>query len=153
MLKVFFGCSMRGGQSNVSREDLAIFPLIIEELGYEVASKHQTEAGIIEEENKKSKTYIHDRDYKWLMESDLGIFEISNASLGVGGEISDMANLNKPVLCIFKAGMNINVSAYIQGKQGSKYVKAAFECRAYESADEAKNIIKQFIGSLLSRPN
>lgn len=102
MVKVFFGCSMRGGHDAVSKEELAKFPSIIEELGYDLASKHQTQEGIIQRENEQTKTYIHDRDYKWEIESDIGIFEISNASLGVGGEISDMTYLGKPVLCLFK---------------------------------------------------
>ena len=145
MVKIFFGCSMRGGYDLVSREELAKFPDMIEELGHELPSRHQTESGVIHEENKLTKTEIHDRDYKWEIESDIGVFEISNPSLGVGGEISDMIHLGKPVLCLFKKGLGDQVSAYTQGKQGSCYVKGVFECYSYETLDEAKEIIKKFV--------
>ncbi len=145
MAKIFFGCSMRGGHNIVTREDLSKFPEIIEELGHELASKHQTKEGVIEEENKLTKNKIHDRDYKWAIESDIGIFEISNPSLGVGAEISDMIHLGKPVLCLFKKGLEDTVSAYVLGKKDSKYINTFFQCYAYESFEEVKEIIKAFI--------
>jgi hypothetical protein len=145
MVKIFFGCSMRGGYDRVSQEELDKIPDIIEELGYELASRHQTQQGIIEEENKRTPPFIHDRDYGWEVESDVGIFELSNPSLGVGGEISDMINLRKPVLCAFKRGLEKSVSNYIQGKQGSKYVETPFECYAYESLEDLKEKIKEFV--------
>jgi nucleoside 2-deoxyribosyltransferase len=147
MAKIFFGCSMRGGYANVSREDVAKIQSSIVEIGHELTTKHQTKEGIIGKENNLAKKEIHDRDYKWLMESDIGIFEISNASLGVGGEIADMIHMKKPVLCLFKKGLKDNVSAYIQGKKGSEFVKAVFECEEYEGLDDAKEKIKNFIES------
>lgn len=147
MVKVFFGCSMRGGYSSLGREELARFPQIIEELGYELPSKHQTNEGIIQEENKLTTTHIHDRDYGWLMESDFGVFEITNSSIGTGEEISDMIGLGKPVLCLYKKTLEDKVSAYGRGKHGSKYVKTPFECHSYEIFEEAKNIIKSFVES------
>jgi len=144
MVKVFFGCSMRGGQGVVNSEELAKFPDAIEALGFELASRHQTKAGIIQEENKLTKTHIHDRDYKWVTESDFGVFEISNPSLGVGAEISDLIHLGKPVLCLYKKGLEEKVSAYILGKMGSKYIQPPFECYAYQDLEDAKEKIKQF---------
>lgn len=147
MTKVFFGCAMRGGHNVVSREDLAKFPDIIEGLGYQLASRHQTQAGIIGQENKLTKTHIHDRDYRWEKESDVGVFEISNPSLGVGGEISDMVHLGKPVLCLFERGLEDSVSAYVQGMMGSQYVPTPFEFYAYQSLQDAREKIKQFVES------
>ena len=145
--KVFFGCSMRGGQAAVSREDLARFPVMIEELGCELASKHQTEKGVIQKENLLSKTEIHDRDYQWILASACGVFEISNPSLGVGGEISDMLHEGKPVLCLYKKELEASVSAYILGKDGSLIpFKGRCECRSYETLEEAKSIIGVFLG-------
>lgn len=144
MAKVFFGCSMRGGYDRISREELVRFREIIEKLGYELASKHQTQEFIIQEEEKLTKTAIHDRDYRWLIESDIGIFEISNPSLGVGGEISDMIHLGKPVLCLFRKGFEKEVSAYIQGKKGSMHITTPFECYSYESLEDAREKIRQF---------
>lgn len=139
---------MRGGHVLVSHEELAQFPVIIEALGYELASKHQTEAGIIKKEDRLTKTAIHDRDYQWLTESDIGIFEISNPSLGVGAEIADMVHLGKPVLCLYKEGLEAQVSAYVLGKKGSQYVQSRFECYAYSSITNAKDRIRTFVDSL-----
>jgi len=147
MARVYFGCAMRGGRPNAGREELAALVKTIEGLGHEIASKHMVQEGIAEEEIKRSNTEIHDRDYDWLKDSDVGIFEISNASLGVGSEISDMLHLEKPVLCLFKKGLENSVSAYVRGKQGSKFVKGQIECRSYKSLDEAKAIIERFLGS------
>lgn len=141
---IFFGCSMRGGYGVVSREDLAKLPAVIEELGYELASKHQVREGVLEEESVLSPADIHDRDYRWLQESAAGIFEISNPSLGTGGEISDMTHLGKPVLCLFK-GDGVAVSAYTRGKQGSAFISTPFECHSYDTIEDAKRIIAAFL--------
>ncbi|MCK9393824.1 MAG: nucleoside 2-deoxyribosyltransferase [Candidatus Paceibacterota bacterium] len=143
---VFFGCSMRGGHANISREKLAIIPSIIEELGCELVSKHQTVEGIIKKENFFTKSQIHDRDYEWLLDSDLGIFEISNPSLGVGAEISDMVHNKKPVLCVYNSNStnDNDVSAYVLGKQGSKFTDSLFECINYSTFEELRIIIREF---------
>ncbi|MBI2629993.1 hypothetical protein HYW76_02740 [Candidatus Pacearchaeota archaeon] len=145
MAKVFFGCAMRGGQDVVKREELERLQESIEKLGHKLVSRHQIQVGIIEEENKLTKTCIHDRDYKWELESDVGIFEVSNPSLGVGSEISDMIHLGKPILCLFKGELKDKVSAYIQGKMNSQYIPSFFECYAYASLEDAKDKIKKFL--------
>lgn len=145
MVKIYFGCSMSGGHGNVSREELKKIHNCIEELGYELASKYQTSEEAIKNDRKSESTYIHDRDYTWLTESEIGIFEISNPSTGTGGEISDMVHLERPVLCLFKKDLEDKVSKYPIGKQDSKYVKTPFESYAYENLEDAKNKIKEFV--------
>lgn len=145
MVNIYFGCSMRGGHNLVSEEDLAKLPQIIESLGYTLPSKHQTQKGIIKEENKLTKKHIHDRNYNRMLGSDAGVFEISNPSLGVGGEISDLVNLKKPVLCLFKKGLEDTVSAYIQGKMGSEFITSPFEVYAYIDLTDAKEKIDSFV--------
>jgi nucleoside 2-deoxyribosyltransferase len=145
MGKIFFGCSMRGGYSQVSKEDLIKIRKIIQELGYNLISEHQTQNNIIEKENQLSREEIHDRDYEWLKQADVGIFEVSNPSLGVGGEIADMVHLKKPVLCLFKKGLENSVSAYILGKKNSSYISIPFEYYAYEGAEEVKDVVKKFM--------
>lgn len=141
---VFFGCSMRGGHEVVSRGELAKLPDVIEELGYELASRHQTQKGIIAKEDEQTPPYIHDRDYRWLKRAHAGVFEISNPSLGAGAEIADMIHEGKPVLCLFTGDNNV-VSAYIRGKQGSEFVETPFECHIYTTLDDAKTIIARFM--------
>jgi hypothetical protein len=144
---IYFGCSMLGGYAAVSREELASFPKLIAELGYRLASDHQTQPGVLEREAKLEPVFIHDRDYQWLLDSDVGVFEISNPSLGVGSEISDMIYAGKPVLLLFKQGLEERISAYLRGKAGSKYVACPVECHPYKDLDDARSRIKVFIDS------
>ena len=142
---VYFGCSMAGGYGAVPREEIARLHNRIAELGYRLASDHQTQSGIMEREAKLGPLFIHDRDYQWLLDSDVGVFEISNPSLGVGSEISDMIYARKPVLMLFKHGLENKVSAYLRGKVGSKYVSCPTECHAYRDVNDAGNRIRTFI--------
>ena len=149
MVKVFFGCAMRGGYSFVSREELARFPDAIEEMGFEVISRHQTQEDWKQKESQLGKKEVHDRDFGWLKEADCGVFEISNPSLGVGAEIADAVHLGKPVLCLYKKGLGDKVSAYIRGKEGSKHVHTAFRASEYSSLEDAKKKIARFVDSTL----
>lgn len=142
---VYFGCSMLGGYALVSREDIAGFPKLIQKLGYRLASDHQTQPGVLEREAKLKPVFIHDRDYQWLLDSDVGVFEISNPSLGVGSEISDMIYAGKPVLMLFKHGLEERISAYMRGKAGSKYVTCPVECHSYRDLEDAGAKIREFI--------
>jgi hypothetical protein len=145
MIEIYFGCSMRGGFNQVSQEDLRKLQMSVKDLGHQLVTEHQTSPTFEADESPHTNTHIHDRDYGFLVRAKLGIFEISNPSLGVGGEISDMIHLGKPVLCLLKKGLESNVSAYTQGKQGSKHVTTPFECYAYESVQDAKDKMRKFI--------
>jgi hypothetical protein len=142
---VYFGCSMLGGYAAVSREEIARLHKRIAELGYRLASDHQTQPGILEREARMEPNWIHDRDYQWLLDSDVGVFEISNPSLGVGSEISDMIYAGKPVLMLFKHGLEDKISSYIRGKVGSRYVSCPIECHAYRDLEAASDRIRAFI--------
>ena len=136
---------MRGGFGEVSQDDLRAVQMAVEDLGYELVTKHQTNSTFEEDEKPLTNTRIHDRDWGFQEQADVCVYEISNPSLGVGGEISDSIYLGKPVLCLFKKGLEKRVSAYTQGKQGSKHVKTPFECYAYESVEDARDRMQQFI--------
>jgi len=136
---------MRSGFGSVSQEDLRRIQMSVKDLGHQLVTEHQTSATFEEDEAPNTNIQIHDRDYGFLVRAEIGIFEISNPSLGVGGEISDMVHLGRPVLCLLKRGLEKSVSAYTQGKQGSRYVTTPFECYAYESVEDARNKMGQFI--------
>ena len=136
--RVFFSCSMRGGYRRVAQEELRKIPDIIELLGMEVISRHQTSENFVEIESELNDKQIHDRDYQWLQEADLVIAEITNPSLGVGAEIADAVNLGIPVLCVYKREYEDVMSAYIRGKTG-------VVCRAYNGHEELKEIIREFV--------
>ena len=131
----------------MSKEEIARLQKRIAELGYRLASDHQTQPGVLEREAKMGTVFIHDRDYQWLLDSDVGVFEISNPSLGVGSEISDMIYAGKPVLMLFKRGLQDKISSYIRGKVGSKYVSCPIECHAYRNLDDADDRIRVFIAA------
>ena len=136
---------MRGGFGEVPQERLAELQGAVKELGHTLVTEHQVSPTFETDEAPHSDVHIHDRDYGFLLRAKVGIFEISNPSLGVGGEISDMVHLGKPVLCLLKKGLEKIVSAYTQGKQGSQYVTTPFECYGYESVEDAKRKMRQFI--------
>jgi hypothetical protein len=146
-LTVYFGCSMLGGYTAVSREEIADLHNLIAEMGYRLASDHQTQPGVLEREATLEPVFIHDRDYRWLLDSEVGVFEISNPSLGVGSEISDMISADKPVLMLFKQGLEDKISAYLRGKAGSKYVTCPVECHGYKDLNDAGKRIRAFIAA------
>ena len=145
MVEIYFGCSMRGGFNSVPQDKLRELQSSVKELGHQLVTEHQTSPTFEQDEIPNTETQIHDRDYGYLLNAKIGIFEISNPSLGVGGEISDMLHLGKPVLCLLQRGLEKSVSAYTQGKQGSKYVTTPFECYAYHSVGDAKEKMEKFI--------
>jgi hypothetical protein len=146
-ITVYFGCSMLGGYSAVSREEIARLHKLIAQMGYRLASDHQTQPGVLEREARLEPVFIHDRDYQWLLDSEVGVFEISNPSLGVGSEISDMISADKPVLMLYKQGLEEKISAYLRGKAGSKYVTCPVECQGYKDLNDAGNRIRAFIAA------
>ena len=83
---------MRGGFNSVSQDELRQLQGLVKELGHKLVTEHQTSPTFKQDEAPNTNTQIHDRDYDYLVRAKLGIFEISNPSLGVGGEISDMAH-------------------------------------------------------------
>ncbi len=143
--KVFFACSMRGGQGVVDQEYLRQIPEVLKELGLELVSEHQTQEGIIQKEDELTPADIHDRDYTWIKDSDVLIAEISNPSLGVGGEISDAIPFGRPVLAIYQQAPN-KVSAYARGKL-DVYDKGYHV--QYKSLDGLRDIVSGFMDEFL----
>jgi len=144
---VFFGCAMRGGHSVISREELRELQQSVKSiLGYELASEHQTQNGIIGRENQLNPTEIHDRDWEFLEIADICVFEISNPSLGVGAEIADALAMGKPVLCLYSAQIDeSSVSAYIRGKEGSDFTPSDFRYMTYTDINHALSLIEKFV--------
>lgn len=142
--KTFFGCSMRGGFPYVNREFLQQIPKTLEDIGLELMSKHQTQEGILDKENQRTTIEIHDRDYGWLEECELCVFEISNPSSGAGGEIADAVRLDRPILALYQRPEH-EISAYIRGKL-EKYPKGRHA--QYRELDDLKRITREFIDSI-----
>ena len=92
-------------------------------------------------------TSIHARDYAWLEGCDVLIAEISNASLGVGAEISDAVHMKKPVLVLYQLPED-KISAYIRGKLENYPMGRHAQ---YRDLDDLKRITKDFIDYILHR--
>lgn len=135
---------MRGGQPNVPIGEIAHVAKAMKDLGHEIMSEHMIKSSL-EADKRKYEVFVHDRDYQWIIKADCGVFEISNPSLGVGAEICDMIYQKKPILCLYKRGLKSKVSAYILGKEDSKFIKTAFECYEYDTVGDAKYAIKKFL--------
>lgn len=142
---VFFGCSMRGGHKVISEDELRQIQEGIEDrLEHTLASRHQTAKNILDSENTKSPSEIFHRDFGYLGTSNVAVFEISNPSLGVGGEIADARHLGIPVLCLWSASLEEDsISAYIRGMEEAS--ATPFQCRPYENVDHALTLIDQFV--------
>ena len=142
--KAFFACSMRGGHDVVSQEVLKQIPDALKEIGLELMSRHQTQDGIIQEEDQKTTVAIHDRDYAWLKRCNIVVAEISNPSLGVGAEISDAIHLEKPVLGLYQMPED-KISAYIRGKLEGYPMGSHAQ---YKDLDDLKRIAREFADSV-----
>ena len=112
-MKIYFAGSIRGG-----RDDAKIYAQIIELLqNYgEVLTEHIGSEKLIDKgEPNLSDKEIHDRDMKWLLESDIMVAEVTNPSLGVGYEIGRAIEEKKKVICLYRKSNNKRLSAMISG--------------------------------------
>lgn len=129
LLKVFFGCAVRG---NRSEETVKLFKSILDELEnsipIEVIGKHNFIG--IAGETKMTDREIWDRDLAEWQAADCGILEVSYSSFGVGFEACYLQFVrNIPLLLIHESVKKVP-SAMIRGNPGvnvmviTKYNKA-----------------------------
>ena len=119
-MKIYFAGSIRGG-----RNDAEIYSQIIEFLqGYgEVLTEHVGKKDLNSMgESTLSDKQIHDRDIKWLLESDLIVAEVTNPSLGVGYEIGRAIEAEKKIICLYRES-DKKLSAMISGSKNIDTIK------------------------------
>jgi hypothetical protein len=58
-----------------------------------------------------------------------------------------MIYAEKPILMLFKHGLEEKISSYLRGKAGSKYVTCRVECHPYLDLEDAGAKITKFIGA------
>jgi nucleoside 2-deoxyribosyltransferase len=134
-MKIYFAGSIRGG-----REDASVYLQIIEYLKTfgEVLTEHVGDTGLTSKgDDGPNDTFIHDRDLAWLESSDVVVAEVTTVSMGVGYEIGRAVEKGKKVLCLFRAGSGINLSAMIAGCSD-------LLLEHYSSLDEAKRVIRKY---------
>jgi nucleoside 2-deoxyribosyltransferase len=134
--RIYFCGSIRGG-----RQLEAAYGIIIQILKHygQVLTEHVGEPGEESDLDRNlNNRQIHDRDLKWIRESDLVIAEVTIPSLGVGYEIARAIEMKKPVLCLFDASSGRKLSAMIAGCNEVRHYH-------YNSTDELGSALKQFI--------
>jgi nucleoside 2-deoxyribosyltransferase len=142
-VKIYFAGSIRGG-----RDDAAVYEAMVTWLHSfgEVLTEHVGDPALSERgDDGPSDQYIHDRDLAWLSSCDLMVAEVTTPSLGVGYELGWATVLGKPVLCLHQTTSGQQLSAMIAGSPG-------IQTRAYSSLNEAKTIMKEFIGKTVEDP-
>jgi len=135
-MKIYFAGSIRGG-----RDDVKIYYEIIDYLKTKgtVLTEHvgNSELSSYGEETS-SDEYIHNRDLKWISESDIIVAEVTTPSLGVGYEIGRALENDKKILCLHQKQEGKRLSAMIAGCTG-------IEVGEYENIEEAKKIVDSFM--------
>jgi len=112
-MKIYFAGSIRGGRNDAKHYKKII--TFLKDYG-EVLTEHIGDKNItVKGETESSDKYIHDRDLKWLRNSDVIIAEVTTPSLGVGYEIGIAVKERIPVIALFRENSEIKLSAMIRG--------------------------------------
>jgi nucleoside 2-deoxyribosyltransferase len=138
-MKIYFACSITGG-----REFEGVYQSIVGALGregHQVPNGHLAESGIGAREAVLSPREVYARDVAWILEADVLIAEVSVPSHGVGYEVGFALENRKPTLALYQEGRK--VSKMITGNP-----HALLQVRFYHEADEAVQIIRQFLANL-----
>ncbi|WP_319482718.1 nucleoside 2-deoxyribosyltransferase [uncultured Draconibacterium sp.] len=137
-MKIYFAGSIRGG-----RQDAALYEQIIQYLKTfgEVLTEHVGDPALTSiGDDGPNDQFIHDRDLEWLQSSDVIVAEVTAVSMGVGYEIGRAVEMRKPVLCLFREGLNVNLSAMIAGC-------AAIELIHYSEFEQLKKPLHKYLFS------
>ena len=137
-MNIYFCGSIRGGRGLAKT-----YAEMIGMLGAygRVLTEHLGSDEEIESKDRiMSNKEIHDRDFQWIVESDLLVAEVTIPSLGVGYEIGRAIALGKPVLCLFRTGSEFTVSAMIAGSDD-------VEMKYYQNMEEVKDLFRAFFSA------
>ena len=141
-MNIYFCGSIRGG-----RDLAATYAKMIKMLGSfgRVLTEHLGSNEKIETNDRiLSDKAIHDRDLRWIIESDVLVAEVTVPSLGVGYEIGRAIEIGKPVLCLYDAGSGKALSAMIAGSD-------KVDMKLYRQAGEIEVILEEFFKSHVPR--
>jgi nucleoside 2-deoxyribosyltransferase len=134
-LSIYFAGAIRGGRQDA--DWYGRFVVFLSQFGT-VLTEHVGNAALLSAEQVLSETEIFERDMAWLKQADLVIAEVTTPSLGVGYELGVAEALDKRVLCLFRGGEGLTLSAMVAGNPH-------FETREYHDFDAACVLIKRFI--------
>ncbi|MCD6461472.1 MAG: nucleoside 2-deoxyribosyltransferase [Thermoplasmata archaeon] len=111
-MRIYFAGSIRAGREMSGAYDRLI--RFLSGFG-EVLTEHVGNERLLEEEERYTDRYIHDRDMRWLLEADVVVAEVTVPSLGVGYEIARGLEHGKPVVCLYRPSDEKRLSAMISG--------------------------------------
>ncbi len=134
-MKIYFAGSIRAGRS-----DAGLYLQIIEHLKKYgiVLTEHVGDKNLSTQgEDGLTEAYIHDRDLKWVLESDVLVAEVTTPSLGVGYEIGRALEHKKKILCLYRPQEGKRLSAMIAGSP-------EITVKEYATVEEAAKIIDDF---------
>jgi len=89
-------------------------------------------------EGKITPQEIYERDTAWIRACEVLVAEVSTPSHGVGYEVAYALSLNKPVLCVYRAGRP--VSKMLSGNS-----HPSISVKSYRDAEEAVELIRGFL--------
>lgn len=132
-MKIYFAASITGG-----REDAPIYAELISFLKKygEVLTEHIGDRNL-GDSGEKNKSFVHDRDFKWLLSSDVVVAEVSIPSLGVGYELGRAVEQKKKILCLYRKNSPKTLSGMISGNKD-------MDVHIYETLENAEKIIDEF---------
>lgn len=82
---------------------------------------------------------VYERDVGWLMQSDIVIAEVTNASTGVGYELGVAEENGKAVHCLFREGHSNRMSPMVSGNDSVTVYR-------YEEKSEIPELTSEILG-------
>ena len=137
-MKIYFSGAIRGGRKNSG-----IYAQVIDFLKKygDVLTHHVGDNNIEKQDEQLTDKNIHDRDLRWLSETDAVIAEVSTPSLGVGYEIGRAVEAGKPILCLYNNHADFELSAMISGCKD-------IEVLCYDHLSDAFPEIERFLSRI-----
>ncbi len=134
-MNIYFCGSIRGGRELALTYGYIIG--ILQKHGT-VLTEHVGNDEVIQGESRElSDREIHDRDLRWILDSEILVAEVTVPSLGVGYEIGRAIEMGKPVLCLYDARSDRALSAMIAGSN-------KVTLKTYAQKEEIKDILEEF---------
>jgi hypothetical protein len=133
---IYFCGAILGG-----RDNLTVYQHVVRYLqskGHTVPTQHVAYPDVLIEERGLTPREVYERDEAWMRQSNLLIAEISTPSLGVGYEIGRGLQQGMPVLCLYRAGLE--VSKMITGNTA-----ANLQVQAYQDIEDLSRHIDRFL--------
>lgn len=139
IMNIYFACSITGGRS-----EERIYQLITDGLlsdGHIVPTAHLSDSNVMALEKVVDPFEVFQRDIHWIKDCHALVAEVSTPSHGVGYEIAYALSIQKPVLCLFRQGLQISKMITGNNQPGMRVV-------SYSNTDEIMPHIRAFLSGV-----